>query len=79
MIMWSGGWRRGLGNKVEDKDSGFFNDDGTEINPGLVPKPGLCLCCKKDDDPNEEILCILNRADQQGEAEFKCFAYVPKS
>ena len=64
---------------MEDKDSGFFNDDGTEINPDLVPKPGLCLCCKKDDDPNEEILCILNRADQQDEAEFNCFAYVSKN
>jgi hypothetical protein len=62
---------------MEDKDWGFFNDDGTEINPDLVPKPGLCLSCKKDDDPNEEILCILNRADQQDEAEFECCAYIP--
>ena len=64
---------------MEDKDSGFFNDDGTGINPDLAPKPGLCPSCKKDDDPNEEIFCILNGADQQGEAEFNCFAYVPKN
>lgn len=64
---------------MEERAWGFFNDDGTEINPDLVPKPGLCLSCKKDDDPNEEILCILNRADQQGNDEFKCFAYVSKS
>lgn len=64
---------------MEERAWGFFNHDGTEINPDLVPKPGLCLSCKKDDDPNEEILCILNRADQQDDVEFKCFAYVPKS
>ena len=64
---------------MEERAWGFFNDDGTEINPDLVPKPGLCLSCKKDDDLNEEILCILTRADEQGDVEFKCFAYVPKS
>lgn len=56
----------------------FFNGDGTEINPDLVPKPGLCLSCKKEDDPSEEILFTLTRADQQGEPEFRCFSYVPK-
>lgn len=56
----------------------FYNDDGTEINPDLVPKPGLCVSCKKDDDPSEEILCILTRADQQDAAEFQCFAYAPR-
>lgn len=60
---------------------GFFNDDGTEINPDLVPKPGLCVTCKKDDDtdPEENMLCILNRADQMEEdEEFKCGAYESK-
>jgi hypothetical protein len=38
---------------------GFFRDDGTEINPELVPKPGLCVLCRKDDNPNEEIPCSL--------------------
>lgn len=56
----------------------FYNDDGTEINPDLVPKPSLCVSCKNDDDPREEILCILTRADQQDQAEFQCFAYVSK-
>lgn len=56
----------------------FFNDDGTEINPDLIPKPGLCLTCQKEDDPSEEILCTLTRADQQDEAEFRCFAFTPK-
>ncbi|NUO09943.1 MAG: hypothetical protein HUU08_14930 [Candidatus Brocadia sp.] len=56
----------------------FYNNDGTEINPDLVPKPDLCVSCKKDDDPGEEILCILTRADQQDQAQFQCFAYVSR-
>lgn len=37
----------------------FYHDDGTEINPDLVPKPSLCVSCRKEGDPMEEILCIL--------------------
>jgi hypothetical protein len=60
--------------------SGYFNDDGTEINPDLVPKPGLCLTCKKENaGGKEEILCTLNRNDQKGEAHFECGAYEPKT
>ncbi len=58
--------------------SGFFNDDGTPYNPDLHPIPNLCLTCKKKDDPNEEMICNLTRMDQQGEKEFKCFAYEKK-
>jgi len=58
--------------------NGFFNDDGTPFNPNLYPLPSLCMSCKKKDDPNEEILCGLNRMDQVGEKEFKCFAYEQK-
>jgi len=58
---------------------GFFRDDGTEINSHLIAKPSLCVSCRKDDDPNEEILCTLTRADQQGEKEFECFAFEPKA
>jgi len=36
--------------------SGFFRDDGTEINPDPIVKPSLCVTCRKDDDPREEIL-----------------------
>jgi len=53
----------------------IYNDDGTEINPDLVPKPGLCVICKKQDDPHEEMLCTLNRLDQKDSAEFRCFAF----
>lgn len=52
-------------------------DDGTPVNPDDHPKPSLCLLCKKNDDPNEEILCNLNRMDQLGAKEFICAAHVP--
>lgn len=57
--------------------SGYFDDDGTEINPDLYPKPTLCLTCAKNDIPDweEELLCNLNRLDQRNEDEFKCGAY----
>ena len=59
--------------------SGFFNDDGTEINADLVPKPGLCLTCRRDNaSGKEEVLCTLNRNDQKGEKNFECGAYEPK-
>ena len=55
--------------------SPFYNDDGTEVNPDMIPKPNLCLICKKDNDPDEEILCTLNRIDQSDNSEFKCFSF----
>lgn len=63
---------------MRDKPFKFYNDDGTEINPDLIKKPALCVTCKKDDDPSEEILCTLNRADQRGEKSFHCEAYQHK-
>jgi len=56
----------------------YFFDDGTEYNPDLYPKPNLCLICEKDNDPNEEMLCNLNRMDQYGNKNFKCFAFQKK-
>lgn len=53
----------------------FYDDDGTEVNPDLIPKPNLCLICKKQDDLNEEVLCSLNRIDQRNDDEFKCYAF----
>jgi len=55
--------------------NGYFDDDGNQLNPDLIPKPGLCLTCKKDTDPNEEILCNLNRLDQRHQDKFVCYAY----
>jgi hypothetical protein len=54
---------------------GFFDDDGYKISSELIKKPSLCLICIHDDDPNEELLCNLNRFDQKDEKEFKCFAF----
>ena len=57
----------------------FYDDDGTEIVPDLVPKPSLCFSCKRDNDPNEENLCTLNRLDQDDDlGEFFCGAYESK-
>ena len=59
----------------DDNISGIYDDDGTKINPDLIPKPAMCLTCKRDDDPREVNLCILNRLDQQDEEEFECGEY----
>ena len=57
----------------------YFNNNGSEINPDLIPKPDLCITCKKNSlSGEEEILCNLTRADQQGEGEFECEAYEAK-
>ena len=63
---------------MTDSTPKFFNDDGTEVNPDLIPKPSLCISCKKDEIRNEEILCNLNRMEQLGNDEFICGAYEPK-
>lgn len=62
-----------------ESEMGFFDDDGTEINPNLVPKPSLCFSCKLDNDPKEETLCTLNRMDVDDEfGDFFCGAYQKK-
>ncbi|MFC1762970.1 hypothetical protein ACFL6U_12935 [Planctomycetota bacterium] len=58
----------------------FCDDDGTEINADLIPKPDLCITYARDDIPGkEEMLCTMTCADQQCEPEFFCDAYEPKS
>lgn len=54
----------------------YYDDDGNELDPTTIPRPGLCLMCEKLDDPGEEILCNLNRLDQVDEPQFKCGAFV---
>jgi hypothetical protein len=64
---------------MNDSTPKYFDEDGTEINPDLIAKPGLCISCKKDGESGEEeVLCSLTRADQQGEEEFICEAYEPR-
>ena len=67
--------RKHIDQMDETEIHGIFDDDGYQINIDLIKKPSLCLICVKDGDPNEEILCNLNRADQRNEKEFKCFAF----
>jgi hypothetical protein len=61
-----------------NKNWGYFDDDGTEINPNLIVKPSLCVSCRKDSDPAEEIVCTLTRADQVAGESFQCEAFEPK-
>ena len=62
-----------------EKIWGLYDDDGMKINPDLIVKPSLCVTCRKDGmGGEEELLCLLNRHDQQGEKEFKCYAYESK-
>ncbi|HML75247.1 MAG TPA: hypothetical protein PKB02_12220 [Anaerohalosphaeraceae bacterium] len=64
---------------MNDNQPKYFHDDGTEVNPDLIPNPDLCISCRKDGiGGKEEMLCILNRMDQMGEMEFKCYAYEPR-
>ena len=32
---------------MKDEISGFYDDDGTKINPELILNPGLCVTCKE--------------------------------
>ncbi len=61
-------------------DEKYYDNDGNELDPSLIPAPGLCLLCKSyaDHDPEENILCNLNRIDQRGIADFKCGEFIPK-
>ena len=63
---------------MNEEMRGYFNDDGTPFNPNLMPRPSLCATCKKDTDPKQEILCNLNRNDQDEDI-FMCFSYEPDS
>lgn len=57
--------------------NGYYDDDGNQIHPENLPKPGLCIICKKNtcDDSEEEMLCNLNRLDQRNDEEFICGAF----
>lgn len=57
--------------------NGFYNNDGTRIDPESVPIPGLCIICRKyqSDDWEENMLCTLNRNDQRDEPDFECGAF----
>jgi len=70
--------RKHIDSIDKTKISGFFNDNGFEINTDLIKKPSICLTCINDDNPKEEILCNMNRYDQRDDKDFICFAYKNK-
>jgi len=70
--------RRHIDDIDPKRISGFFDDDGFEINADLNKKPMLCITCINDDDPNEEIMCNMTRFDQKDNKNFKCFAFKKK-
>jgi hypothetical protein len=55
----------------------YFDDDGTEVNPDLIPKPALCIMCKKNLEPGfeDDILCNLTRMDERNNKEFICYSF----
>ena len=57
---------------------GIFTDEGYEIDTSQIKKPPLCFSCQLDDDSSEEILCLLTRASQRNDPEFKCEAYIKR-
>lgn len=61
--------------------TGYFSDNGEEIDPLSVPMPALCTSCLKKNDAKEEAPCLLNRMDQMEEMKngemFLCFSYEP--
>ena len=67
--------RRHIDEIPPAKISGFFDDDGYEINSDLIQKPSLCITCINNDNPKEEMLCDMTGYDQKEDNEFKCFAY----
>jgi len=67
--------RKDINEIPPSKISGFFDDDGHEINTDLIKKPSLCITCINDDNPNEKMFCDLTRYDQKDDQEFECFAY----
>ncbi len=66
---------------IETEGARYFNDDGTEFFPDLLPTPDLCVSCVSNEtsDPGEEVLCNLTKADEQDDDVFICFAYRPIS
>jgi ORF6N domain len=69
--------RRHIDEMDPSKIAGIFDDEGYEINPDLIKKPSLCLTCLKNfvPDQEEDILCNLNRYDQNNSDNFICHTY----
>jgi hypothetical protein len=65
-------------NKIPDEFgsdfNGLYNDDGTKMDIENIPLPSLCVICRYNvsGDPEDNILCLLNRNDQRDDDEFQC-------
>lgn len=60
---------------MTEKMEGYFDGDGTPMNPDLAPKPSLCVMCRYEGDSKQEVLCNLTRLDQQGDDDFHCDSF----
>jgi len=70
--------RRHIDEMDPARINGFFDDDGYEINPDSIRKPDLCLTCLRNYEPGveDDILCNLNRIDQKGNKDFRCYSFI---
>ena len=68
---WGSRRRRRASESAMEGRMRYFDDDGNEVNPNLIAKPSLCVSCAKDDDPEEVVLCALNRLGQRGRRRFQ--------
>lgn len=67
-------------NAFEESSEGFlsFDDNGCRsLHASFLPKPGLCLACKKDYDEDEEVYCEIIRMEQNVDESFHCYGYDP--
>lgn len=56
---------------------GYYNDDGTEVNPEDFPLPILCMSCIRRHREFEKIVCNLHRMGQEKGQKFECPDHVP--
>lgn len=69
----------GFDDSDDEEESGYFDDDGNRLNPDLIDKPGLCLLCLHDDNPQKLVECNLTRLGQvDDEGDFICEAFQPR-
>ncbi|WP_333654383.1 hypothetical protein [Dissulfurispira sp.] len=69
----------GIEIDIEIDTTVIYDYDGSEIYPDLLPKPSLCVICKKDDRGGiDEIQCVLTRVGQREGNNFECHRYEPK-
>lgn len=57
----------------------FYDEDGHEIHPDLVPVPDLCRICKRNVALDNYIFCSMRRIQRRNEPVFICFDLEPVS